>query len=257
MATPRPQVADPARDTTARGGLKASPTDVDATSALLALLQLADSAFPSGAFAHSSGLEQLARQRLVHTPQELERFVTSILHQSVATSDAPAACVASLAANADDLSAVLELDRALYRTKAAAELRGATLQTGRRLLEEVSAHCEDASLSAYASQVRANETLGTYPVAFGVVSAALGVDPKDVAPALMYSTAAAVLQASMRLLPVSHRDVQAILHRLRPQIASLAPALDAGDTPKLRSFNPMQEIASMRHAFAAARLFAS
>ena len=60
----------------------------------------------------------------------------------------------------------------------------------------------------------------------------------------------------MRLLPLSHRDVQAILHRLRPRLAAFATEAASGPGT-LRSFHPLQEIASMRHETAAARLFAS
>jgi urease accessory protein len=49
------------------------------TSQLLALLQLNDSAFPSGAFTHSYGLEQLVRQVVVRDVRDVERFVTSVL----------------------------------------------------------------------------------------------------------------------------------------------------------------------------------
>ena len=231
---------------------------VDGALSLLALLQLTDSAFPSGAFAHSYGLEQLARERLLTTPSQLEGFVNSVICQSVATADASAAYGAALWARVGDLHAILALDRALYRTKAASELRAATLQTGRRLLEETAMHIDDALLATYVAAVRAGETLGTHPVAFGVITAALGVAPRDVAPALMLMTATTILQASMRLLPVSHRDVQAMLHALRPRIAALAHAIETAPQPgALMSFNPLQEIASMRHTFAPVRLFAS
>jgi urease accessory protein UreF len=56
----------------------------------------------------------------------------------------------------------------------------------------------------------------------------------------------------MRLGRISHRDAQAVLHRLRPLIAEL----DLSQRP-LRAYHPLQEIASMRHERAEARLFAS
>jgi urease accessory protein UreF len=66
----------------------------------------------------------------------------------------------------------------------------------------------------------------------------------------------AILQAAMRLMPFSHRDAQGALHRLRPAIASLSE--DVIERPRLlAAFHPLQEIASMRHAAAEARLFMS
>jgi urease accessory protein UreF len=124
------------------------------------------------------------------------------------------------------------------------------------LLEEVAAHHHDPLLVRYNAEVRGDARLGTHPVAFGFVSAVLGVKPADVAPTFMFSTAMAILQASLRLLPVSHRDVQAIMHRLRSPIAELAAQVRSAP-PEILSFNPLQEIASMRHASAPVRLFAS
>ena len=39
------------------------------------LLQVNDSAFPSGAYAHSLGLEELVQAEVVRTPEELEVFL--------------------------------------------------------------------------------------------------------------------------------------------------------------------------------------
>jgi urease accessory protein len=225
------------------------------TQALLALLQLSDSAFPSGSFTHSYGVETLINQKLVTNTGELQAFVTSCITNVVATADARAA---HAAATATDLETVLELDRALYRTKAASELRNACLQTGRRLTEEASLHVESPLLHAYAHTLRSDTTLGCHPIAFGVVSADLGVEPSDVAAALMLTSANTMLQAAMRLGRISHRDTQAILHRLRPLIDDLTCQIEgAGFNAPLLAFQPLQEIASMKHERAEARLFAS
>jgi urease accessory protein len=222
------------------------------TQALLALLQLSDSAFPSGAFTHSHGVETLINAKLITDTPAFEAFVRSYVTNVVATSDARAA---HGAASAEDVESVLSLDRALYRTKVASELRNACLQTGRRLTEEASIHVESPLLQAYAHALHGDATLGCHPVALGVVSAALGVDPADVAAALMLTAANTMLQAAMRLGRISHRDAQAILHRLRPLIDGLTRRIEPG--APLLAFQPLQEIASMKHERAETRLFAS
>jgi urease accessory protein len=221
-------------------------------------MQLGDSLFPSGAFAHSYGLEQLAREGAVRGPEDLHRYVESLLRRALAPCDAVAARRAYDAARVDDLASVIDTDRGLVRMKAPYELRAASLATGRRLLDEVLPHAEAPFLREYAVAVKADRSLGSQPVAFGVVCAALCVDDAtSVIGALLQMSVTAVLQAAMRLLPVSHRDVQAALHRLRPAIAALASDVVAGVTIPLRSFQPLQDIASMRHEAATARLFAS
>lgn len=226
-------------------------------SALLALLQLADSQFPAGTFAHSYGLEQLTRDGHIRDASTLETFVRSMLRHQCAPSDARAAAASARASDALDLATVRTVDTALYRTKAAEELRIASTATGLRMLQEVALHASAGLMPAYLDEVRAGRTPGTHPVAFAVAGTALGVDAEAVAGALLLGTASVMLSASMRLLPVSHRDVQAALHRLRPEIAQLArDAVEAAGAP-LASFQPLQEIASMRHRTARVRLFAS
>ncbi len=228
------------------------------TSQLLALLQLNDSAFPSGAFTHSYGLEQLVREVVVRDATDVERFVTSVLTQTIARSEASAAYAATEAALDGDLATVAALDRALFALKPAAELRQASLTTGRRFLEEVAIHVESPLLDQYRTEVAADHRLGNYAVAFAVVAAAHGIEARYVPAAVLLSAATAMLQAAMRLTRVSHRDVQAILHRLRPLIARLAADIRSAAQPGVLSgFHPVQDIASMRHASAEARLFAS
>jgi urease accessory protein len=181
-----------------------------------------------------------------------------VVSQSVATAEATAAYRAATAARTEDFEAVLEADRALVRSKAARELREAGLQTGRRLVTEASVHVEGPLLRAYAEALKSEPQLGCYGAAFGVVGAALGAEPGDVASALLLSTANAYLQAAMRLGRISHRDAQGILHRVRPLALELSAEIAAGgDSRRLRAFHPLQEIASMRHERAEARLFAS
>ena len=228
------------------------------TSQLLALLQLNDSAFPSGAFTHSYGLEQLVRRVVVRDITDVERFVRSVVMSTVASTEATAAFLAASAARSHDLDAIVELDEALHAMKPAAELREASLQTGRRFLEEVAVHVDSPVLADYRARIAADARLGNYAVAFGVVAAAHEIEPRYVPAAVMLAAATAMLQAAMRLMRVSHRDVQATLHRLRPLIAARAAGVrsDVG-VPALAGFHPMQDIASMRHAEAEARLFAS
>ena len=229
------------------------------TTGLLALLQLADSQFPAGTFAHSYGLEQLARDGRVRDALTLEAFVRSVTHSQSASSDARAATAVARAADSDSLAEVCAIDAALFRTKGAEELRTASTATGTRLLHEVAIHESGQSglILEYFEAVRSGRTPGTHPVAFAVAGAALGVDAEAIVSALLLGTASVILSASMRLLPVSHRDVQATLHRLRPEIALLAREAVEDAAAPFASFHPLQEIAAMRHRAARVRLFAS
>lgn len=225
----------------------------------LLLLQLMDSSFPVGTFAHSYGLEQSVRDKHVTDAEGVEGFVESVLSMQVATTDARALAGAHEAASRGDLGEVGRIDRELYTTKGTTELRDASTSTGRRLLQEVLAHPEVSHdlLTAYLDAVERDETPGTHAVALGVVGAALEVPATELVAAMLFSTANTLHQAAMRLLPVSHRDAQAALHHHRADIPALAEdAITAGSTD-FASFLPLKEIASMRHEGATVRFFAS
>jgi urease accessory protein len=100
---------------------------------LLRLLQLTDSTFPTGAFAHSFGLETYVARRIVDTPGTLEAFVVNTLLHSVAPSDGTA-CVAVAQAGADWEDVVPRLDRRLTAMKSVSELREASRTLGIRFL---------------------------------------------------------------------------------------------------------------------------
>lgn len=227
------------------------------TTALLAVMQFADSAFPVGAFAHSSGLEQLVRDGRIATPADTERYVRSVTLFSLATSDAVAAAISCNAAMDHDLAPIVEADHALFAMKSTTEARSASTTIGRRFLREASMHLDGALLSSYATLTNDGGTAGTFAVAFGATAGASGVAPADAAAAFLQSAATSMLHAAIRLLPFSHRDVQAALHHLRQEIAEAATAAATRPIDDMRSFHPLQEIAAMRHREAPVRLFAS
>lgn len=228
------------------------------TDSLLALLQLSDSSFPSGTFTNSFGLEELVAEGRIRMPADLETLVKSVVLLSIARADAVAAAEAVRCAAIADYSGIIEADQLLFSMKAASELRDASTSAGRRTIEELAIHTSAPALDWFLGAIRGGQTPGTHAVAIGVVADAFGATAEEIAGAVMFSAANVVFQAGMRLLPISHRDVQGSLHRLRPQIAACA---EAAARPKrvhsMQSFHPVQEIAAMRHRFSEARLFAS
>ena len=103
--------------------------------ALLSLLQVSDSAFPTGAFAHSLGLEAFYEAGELAGPEDLERAVGLHL-DAAATSDCVALRASYAAASIEKLT---RIDRLLSATKLTRELRTASGTTGRRFLASVGA----------------------------------------------------------------------------------------------------------------------
>jgi urease accessory protein len=75
--------------------------------------------------------------------------------------------------------------------------------------------------------------------------------------AYLYSTSAALIGASLRLLPLGQLAGQRMVWNVKPVIATLAQEAQDKYEADMWSFAPALEIASMRHALLDARLFRS
>ena len=230
---------------------------------LLRLLQISDSAFPTGAFAHSLGLEAFFEAGELAGPEDLERAVGLHL-DAAATSD----CVALRAAYAaDTLEELTSLDRLLSATKLTKELRAASAATGRRFLASVLAGVlagvgaldleEGGLLDEFSGLVRGGGSPGNLAVGYGVVAPHLGAGLEEVLSAYLYSTAAALVAAGQKLIPLGGSVAQRVLHGLGGEIllaVEKSASLEAGD---MYAFTPLLDVRSMHHERQRTRLYIS
>jgi urease accessory protein len=223
----------------------------------LSLLQFSDGLFPAGAYAHSFGLEACVQSGEVRDAAGVEAFLYAYLEGSAAPTDAVAAVCARRAAAREDLASCLALDEMLDAMKPASELRDASRQMGRQTLR-VATHLPCHPLLEQFGQSVAEEiTSGHHPIVFGMIGGILNWDALEMTSAYLYSTSAALVGASLRLLPLGQLAGQRILWNARPLIATLAAKAQNKHEDDMWSFAPALEIASMRHALLDARLFRS
>ncbi len=214
----------------------------------LSALQLADSFFPTGMYAHSHGLEGMVRRGLVGAATEVEELLACQLAWSVLPSDGVALLNAyRVLQGKDDLATVLEIDRLLWAMKLPTELRAAAGQHGRRLLQETAHLVSHPMHARYLASVNAKEAPGCGAVVLGVVSYCLDIPAEWALLAYCHSYSVGVLSAGMKLLPMSHRHVQDILHRLQPLVLELTQEIGARPWQEMTSFTPELDIASMVH----------
>ncbi len=90
-----------------------------------------------------------------------------------------------------------------------------------------------------------------------MIGAILEWNALEMTGALLYSTSAALVGASLRLLPLGQLAGQGILWNVRPLIAALAEETQNKTEQDMWSFAPALEIASMTHTMLDARLFRS
>ena len=232
---------------------------------LIALLQFADGLFPSGGFAHSFGLETYAQDGVIRDAAGLREFVSTHLEGSAGPADAVAAALAARPGSAADLDACIVLDQRLDAMKTVPEFRAASRQMGRQTARAAAAAIPprgDATLGeAFAEKLAAaideELTPGHHAVVFGAVMGRYGASPEMTAAAFLQSTAALLVGAGLRLLPIGQLEGQRVLASMREPIARLARRAAVAGVDDMWSFTPGLEIAGVRHADLEGRLFRS
>jgi urease accessory protein len=227
------------------------------STALLTAFQLADSFFPTGMFAHSQGLEGMVRRGRVASAQDVEAFLRAQITWSLLPADGVALINAHGAARSGDLETVKAIDDLLLAIRLPEELRAASCQTGKRLLAETAAFSTDRLQLEYAACVDEGLAPGNAAVAWGVAGSGLVLPVQLLLPAFCHSYCVGVLGAALRLLRITHGDVQGMLHRAHRLIAERAAAVAGRDWRDMQCFTPELDIASFEHQSQDVRMFAS
>jgi urease accessory protein len=228
----------------------------------LSALQLSDSAFPSGRYTLSHGLEGFAQDGLLDVPcppGKLGALLSGCVRFGVAPSDGVALACAHRAVTQEgtiDLDLAVPADRRLGAVKLAREVREASARTGRALLAIAEAFA-GLGLSDFARLVETGETPGNHAVVLGLVDALLGVPRLEAVAGELYAFSAGWVAAAVRLGLTDHRTAQSLLHRARPVLAAAAQQASAGDVVDICSCSLLPDVVSMRHECAEVRLFAT
>ncbi len=218
-----------------------------------ALLLLADSRFPTGAHAHSAGVEASQARGDVATVADLEAFLEGRLLTTAPVD-------AAFAAAACHPSATLgELDHELMIRTPSPRLRSVSRSLGRQMLRPA----ERAWPSGRYGELRSTHPDGPMqPLAIGVVAAAAGLAPVEAALCSLHHLVGAVTTAAVRLLGLDPFEVQALAARLAARLDELAATagqhaatLSPQDLPATTSV--LADILAEHHATWEVRLFAS
>ena len=233
--------------------------------ALLRLLQLADSGFPSGAYTLSNGLETLVGDGAISSADDLAAFVRVHLLEKFARSDLIALLAAhdagheraDAADDADRVERIVAIDRRLTAAKIAADDRIGSARVGRRLTTEVVRLAPFAPLLGFLQAIEDRRTAGNAAVAFGLAGRAFGVERRQAALAASSALVIGFGAAAVRLGLIGHGAAQRLVTEAAPVIASAVDAAGRGHWSDLRPSAPQIEVALAAHETAAARQFAS
>lgn len=227
---------------------------------LLVSLQLSDSAFPSGFYTMSHGLEGF-RQAGAVQPGEAGALLEDLLVASIGPGDATALARAHNAAERRDWDEVADLDHLLFASKLNAELRIASTRSGRQLIDIAAETFQDSpggdDIAEWARRIKAKESPGCQPIATAVCYAATGVPVAEAVASDLFAFCVSFTGAALRLRLTDHRGAQVMLREIQPIIEIVTADAVVRPIADIGGFAPHADIASAAHERADARLFTS
>jgi len=218
------------------------------------LLQTADALFPTGAYAHSLGFEERVRLGGVRDEASLRDFLFQQILPAQERQELP---WLRFAFDAADLAELCAVDREVSAWKLARETREASAQLGVRRLKALRTISDAPLLAEFESAIAAGRASGHHLVVCAVQARVEGIPLDAALTTYCYQSLAAVCAAALKLIRIGQDGVQRTLRTAGAETARVIAASRTVARGDAGTFNPLLEIAAMRHERADERLFIS
>lgn len=223
----------------------------------LALMQLADSFFPSGSYTLSHGLESLVQAGKITAAEDVETFIRLLLCNKVGSTDLVAIAHTHTASVLFNLEKIREIDALLFAQTPIEKTRSAQRQSGRALLMVASKTWPHSQLEALNQQTSSGQINCLHPVVFAVVAQVAGLDERAALVAFVHGFVTGILGAAIRLGAIGHLQAQQIRLHLSADMADVCQNASQIALDEMWSCTPAIDLAQMRQAKLSRRLFAS
>ncbi|HEX8311767.1 MAG TPA: urease accessory UreF family protein [Chthoniobacteraceae bacterium] len=224
---------------------------------LSGLLQTSDALFPTGAYAHSFGFEECVRMGIVRDEASLRQFLITTVLPAQRQQELPYLRYAREAAATGDLTELRALDNEISAWKLAEESRLASAQLGQRRLRALCIISAATLLSEVSEAADAGLLAPHHLIVCGVQAAVEQIPLGAALGTYFYQAVAAICAAALKLIRIGQEGVQRVLRTVTLLGAEAVRASLKIEREDAGWFNPLLEIASMRHARADERLFIS
>lgn len=231
----------------------------------LRIAQLADSAFPVGAFSHSFGLETALKEGRVDCGADLRLWLSGHLHGNLASADGPAVFWSHRishsvrSGNPQAIRMLADLDQRLTLTKLAQESRTGAAKIGRRYARLAAELYPEAGFDRYEAWIRGGQCYGHPAIVHGWLCRHLEADARTAVQSFLYGAVNALAQNAQRAAAIGQTEAQRTLLLLLPEIDLAADRITERPPTLRRLFHraAMEEIEAMRHETLYSRLFMS
>ena len=214
---------------------------------LLAVLHLASPALPVGGFAYSQGLEKAIEDGLVHDATTARRWIEDLLLHALARYEAPMWLRVFDAATVGDMTAVRALNDDLLAARETAELRAESLQMGTSLLRIFPVlHLTPPGFERV-----------SYPCAFALACAQLGVDRRSGLAAYLWSWLENQTLVAVKSVPLGQQAGQTLLFALHDALLNAISTAEALRDDELGGASIQFALTAARHELQYSRLYRS
>ena len=216
------------------------------------LWQLIDSAFPTGGFAHSGGLEAARQAREISDdPDDFLQFIHTTLRQTIAGS------FPYIRAAHASPGEIERLDRHCDAFLSNRVANRASRAQGSGLLATATKAFPDFDFRPLRAAARRGDWPCHLPVVHGVVMARMEIAREETLRSFLYVTLRTLLSSAIRLNIIGPLKCQAIQHEFAPIAERLLRT--APDTPYTQAvqMSPMMDVLQASHDRLYSRLFHS
>lgn len=233
--------------TTTRGAVQTNATNSNGGDRLLALLQVTNAAFPTGAFTHSYGFETWLHDGTILNAADAEQRCVDWLRFNLATGDAAAVALAYQCCVFNDMQGIEVIDRQVGAIKLSRETRSASIMTGAALVTSGKDIFDLPQIIRLGEKVAAGECEGHHAIVYGVLASGLGFSEKEAVTSFLWASFSSLVGVVQRLVPLGQTEAQRMVANAATLVERCSEIARTRELRHLSSSFVTLDIASMRH----------